>query len=152
MSKISWNLQEINKENPMVVLMFKKNDDLNNIILETTSSFIKNSVLILIIGIIVPIILWGWALNRAFIVVFLADMIINSVLLWVGVKNSYADAIYRMIYTEEFKTVYVNEEQINDIIEKINILKGRIQLLKDKMLFDNIVVLILLLTAILKLI
>lgn len=152
MSKILWNLKEINKENPLVVLMFKKSEELNNTILYITSSFIKNSLFLFIIGIILPIIIWGWNLNRAFIVVFIANSIINSLLLRGGIKNSYSDAIYQMIYTEEFKTVHINEEYIYDIIEKMNVLKGRMEFLREKMLYDNIVVALLLLTSILKLI
>lgn len=133
-------MRDRNKSHPIVIMMRNRSDEMDRLMLEVMKFLITSVAVSGFIGMILFLTLK--LESMIYFITLLFNAGVNCLLIRGYMINSYTDEIYRMIYSDEFNTVYVNDEKLLGIIEKINIQKGKIIFTKEKIIFDNILLVV----------
>lgn len=141
-NKIFPGMSEINKNNPLIIIMRNRDDEVSSRLLSAIKLLIITYSSLLILGIITQVVFK--ALSPHFFVYFLLSLIILIYLMQKCTSNTYSQDIYNMLYSKEFSTVYVNDEKIMAIIETMDQLIGKIDILRNIILSNALTLMIVL--------
>lgn len=132
-------MRDINKAHPFIVLLRKRNDELDTSILETTKKLLSFSIMTVLTCIITYIVTKSFNYLWIYILIGAWNILTSFLFIRKSVKNSYTESVYNFIYSEEFNTVYVNDEKMINMIEDINKVFGIVEFVNEKIIFDIIV-------------
>jgi hypothetical protein len=121
-------LADFNRLNPFIIKMRHNSDELNKNVMSTIKLiFIAFAVYLISL---ILVILFGEC--SVFSILFLTTpLLISGVLLYNTMKLSEMRAIDDIIYGDEYKDIYVNNEKIDEIIGNLQKMNGRILLLHE---------------------
>lgn len=132
-------MSDFNRNNPFVILMRDKSDELNLYFVKTIK-FIIYEIILTIIS-VVSLYFVTRTINTLLIIFLILSNIINIFLFYNSIHHSKNYEINQMVYGNGYKNINVNNEAILDIIEKINYMIGKVEFIIEKILWDMLIIL-----------
>lgn len=129
------SIADFNKDNPFIVIIRKMENELYKEVMTLTKYMYVYTVITFILSCTITIITKDLSL-----VLFSIFSILYNIYVWRNVvsKSEFAN-INRIIYGEEFSAILVNNEKLFDVIQSMNIAKGELHLFNDKMNYDILI-------------
>lgn len=141
-------LADFNKSNPFVIQMRYESDRLNSVVLN-----LSKKLIILMIAYIPTAILSYFALKwRFFEILYLtAPLVITSLAFYYVIKHSDNKRINDILYGNEYKDIFVNNEELFKINCNLRELIGRVSILQEIIIMHIIVYILISIISILTL-
>lgn len=141
-------LADFNKSNPFVIQMRYESDRLNSVVLN-----LSKKLIILMIAYIPTAILSYFALKwRFFEILYLtAPLVITSLAFYYVIKHSDNKRINDILYGNEYKDIFVNNEELFKINCNLRELIGRVSILQEIIIMHIIIYILISIISILTL-
>jgi len=145
---INMALADFNKSNPFVIQMRYESDRLNSVVLN-----LSKKLIILMIAYIPTAILSYFALKwRFFEILYLtAPLVITSLAFYYVIKHSDNKRINDILYGNEYKDIFVNNEELFKINCNLRELIGRVSILQEIIIMHIIIYILISIISILTL-
>lgn len=133
-------LRSINNSNPFVMILRERTLFYRAATIDLIRKLVINLVILIMLNILSNIIFRNMWI---FTVVSLTMYLLVSFYSWGIIRKSHSTQFYNMVYSEEFNSIYINEENISKITEDVNMDIGKIESIMERISLDNIVLVIL---------
>lgn len=142
-------MNDFNKSNPFVIIMRDRYNEFTMSAVKTLKSLVIEFI-ILFLGLTYIILFEKYKLIfTASISILVISYFLNLFFLYKAIKNSETAQIDDMIYGNKYSIINVNNEQIFDIIQKINYNKGKIDYLYETTIVDIVITVLIIAISIL---
>lgn len=143
------SMNDFNKSNPFVIIMRDRYNEFTMSAVKTLKSLVIEFI-ILFLGLTYIILFEKYKLIfTASISILVISYFLNLFFLYKAIKNSETAQIDDMIYGNKYSIINVNNEQIFDIIQKINYNKGKIDYLYETTIVDIVITVLIIAISIL---
>lgn len=143
------SMNDFNKSNPFVIIMRDRYNEFTMSAVKTLKSLVIEFI-ILFLELTYIILFEKYKLIfTASISILVISYFLNLFFLYKAIKNSETAQIDDMIYGNKYSIINVNNEQIFDIIQKINYNKGKIDYLYETTIVDIVITVLIIAISIL---